>query len=87
MDYRPRLIDSQVASALEAVGAVVLEGPRAVGKTESGRHAARSEVLIDTPAARQAFAADPRLLLDGATPRLIDEWQVEPDLWNKAPPR
>lgn len=83
MDYRPRLIDAQLTAALEAVGAVVLEGPRAVGKTESGRHTARSEVRIDTPAARQAFAADPRLLLDGATPRLLDEWQAEPGLWNE----
>lgn len=83
MDYRPRLIDAELTAALDAVGAVVLEGPRAVGKTESGRHAVRSEVRVDTPAARQAFAADPRLLLDGATPRLIDEWQVEPDLWNE----
>jgi hypothetical protein len=83
MDYRPRVIDAQLAEALEAVGAVVLEGPRAVGKTESGRHAARSEARVDTPAARQAFAADPRLLLAGGTPRLIDEWQVEPDIWNE----
>lgn len=83
MEYRPRLIDAQLASALDAVGAVVLEGPRAVGKTESGRHAARSEVRVDTPAARQVFAADPALLLVGATPRLVDEWQTEPDLWNE----
>jgi uncharacterized protein len=83
MDYRPRVIDAQLAGALEAVGAVVLEGPRAVGKTESGRHASRSDVRVDTPAARQTFAADPRLLLAGATPRLIDEWQVEPDIWNE----
>jgi predicted AAA+ superfamily ATPase len=83
MDYRPRLIDAQLSGALDAVGAVVLEGQRAVGKTESGRHAARSEVRVDSPAARQAFAVDPGLLLAGATPRLIDEWQTEPDLWNE----
>lgn len=83
MDYRPRVIDAQLAASLEAVGAVVLEGPRAVGKTETGRRAARTEVRVDTPAAREAFAADPRLLLAGATPRLIDEWQTEPGLWNE----
>lgn len=83
MDYRPRIIDAQLSAALDAVGAVVLEGPRAVGKTESGRHSARSEVRVDTPAARQAFAVDPGLLLRGATPRLIDEWQTEPDIWNE----
>lgn len=83
MDYRPRVIDAQLAASLDAVGAVVVEGPRAVGKTETARRAARSEVRVDTPAGRQAFAADPGLLLAGATPRLIDEWQVEPDLWNE----
>lgn len=82
MEYRPRVIDSQLASSLEAVGAVVIEGAKAVGKTETGRRASRSEVRVDTLASRQVFAADPRLLLEGATPRLVDEWQVEPELWN-----
>ena len=82
MQYRPRVTDALLGASLEAVGAVVLEGPRAVGKTETGRRASRSQVRVDTAAARQAFAADPNLLLRGATPRLIDEWQVEPDLWN-----
>lgn len=76
------MIDAQLTASLEAVGAVVIEGAKAVGKTETGRRAARSEVRVDTVAARQAFAADPGLLLAGATPRLIDEWQVEPELWN-----
>lgn len=82
MEYRTRVIDALLAAGLEAVGAVVLEGPKAVGKTETGRRASRSEVRVDTVAARQAFAADPDLLLEGATPHLIDEWQVEPELWN-----
>jgi hypothetical protein len=82
VEYRQRVIDAQLAVALDAVGAVVIEGPRAVGKTETGRRASHSEVRVDTLAARQAFAADPGLLLQGTTPRLIDEWQVEPELWN-----
>lgn len=82
MQYRTRTIDALLASALDAVGAVAIEGAKAVGKTETGRRASRSEVRVDTLAARQAFAADPGLLLAGATPRLIDEWQVEPELWN-----
>ena len=82
MNYRPRLVDSLLAESLEAAGAVVLEGPRACGKTETGRRAAHSEIRVDTLASRQAFAADPGLLLQGATPHLIDEWQVEPELWN-----
>lgn len=82
MDYRPRVIDPQLAASLETVGAVVIEGARAVGKTETGRRASRSQIRVDTVAAHQAFVADPGLLLEGATPRLIDEWQVEPELWN-----
>jgi uncharacterized protein len=82
MEYRPRIVDETLARAIEASGAVVVEGPKACGKTETARQRAASEVRVDTPDARQAFAASPSLLLEGATPRLLDEWQVEPDLWN-----
>lgn len=80
--YRPRVVDTQLEAALEAIGAVLIEGPKACGKTETARRAARSEARMDTPAARQAYAVDPALVLDGETPRLIDEWQEEPGLWN-----
>ena len=83
MDYRPRVIDATLAASLEAVGAVVIEGPKACGKTETARRAARSEVRVDTAGARQAFAVSPALLLEGEPPRLLDEWQVEPGLWNE----
>jgi predicted AAA+ superfamily ATPase len=83
MEYRPRVIDEALAASLDAVGAVVIEGPKACGKTETGRRAARSEVRVDSVAARQAFAVSPALLLEGETPRLLDEWQVEPGLWNE----
>ena len=82
MDYVPRILDAQLLDALDAVGAVVIEGPKAVGKTETARRASGSEVRLDTVASRQAFAVDPDILLHGATPRLLDEWQVEPELWN-----
>jgi uncharacterized protein len=62
---------------------VVIEGPKACGKTETARQQAASEVLLDVDvAAQQAAAIDPRLVLDGATPRLIDEWQIVPEVWN-----
>jgi hypothetical protein len=68
---------------LSAVGAVVVEGPKACGKTATARQLAASEVLFDIdPNVRQALAADPALVLDGSTPRLLDEWQVEPSVWN-----
>ncbi len=83
MAYRARVIDAELALSLRSVGAVVIEGPKACGKTETARRAAKSEVRLDVDqAARQAVTVDPSLVLDGPTPRLIDEWQMEPDIWN-----
>lgn len=65
------------------MGAAVLEGPKACGKTATAQHAAASEVRLDVdPEARQAAALEPAFILDGPTPRLIDEWQLEPAIWN-----
>ena len=81
--YLPRIVDAELAARLGATGAVVIEGPKACGKTATARQVAASEVLLDVDAnARQAVAVDPALVLEGATPRLIDEWQLEPELWN-----
>jgi predicted AAA+ superfamily ATPase len=81
--YRARVIDAELAQSLQSIGAVVIEGPKACGKTETARQAAKSEVRLDVDqTARQAIAIDPALVLDGPTPRLIDEWQMEPDIWN-----
>lgn len=83
MTYRDRVVDRQLQNRLEATGAVVIEGPKACGKTETARQVARSEVLLDVDsAAREAIAIDPSLVLEGETPRLIDEWQIEPAIWN-----
>ena len=83
MTYRTRVVDAELVARLRATGAVVLEGPKACGKTATARRVAASEILLDVdPAARQAIAVDPRLVLDGPTPRLIDEWQLEPAIWN-----
>jgi uncharacterized protein len=61
----------------------VVEGPRACGKTATARQIAASEVLFDVDAnARQAIGVDPALVLEGPAPRLLDEWQVEPAIWN-----
>jgi len=83
MEYRPRVVDAELADRLSASGAVVVEGPKACGKTSTAREVAASEVLLDVDDnARQAIAVDPALVLDGPTPRLIDEWQIEPAIWN-----
>jgi predicted AAA+ superfamily ATPase len=80
--YRPRLIDAELHRALAASGAVMIEGARATGKTMTAVHAAASHVFLDEVEARNLLEIAPRTLLDGAAPRLLDEWQTAPDLWN-----
>jgi len=81
--YRPRVVDNELHRSLLALGAVVIEGPKACGKTATARQRAESEVLLDLDAgARAAAAIDPALVLDGARPRLVDEWHLEPAIWN-----
>ncbi len=81
--YRPRIVDSQLQELLESFGAVVIEGPKACGKTETAQQVAASKVRLDVDdSARQAALTDPSLILAGAPPRLIDEWQLAPNLWN-----
>lgn len=83
MQYVPRIVDAEIQTKLAAIGAVLIEGPKACGKTETARQLAKSEVLLDVNAsARQAASVDASLILEGATPRLIDEWQIEPEIWN-----
>lgn len=80
--YVPRVIDSQLADLLSMAGAVVIEGPRACGKTMTGVRAANSAVFLDSLEAQELMAVDPKLVLSGETPKLIDEWQVDPQVWN-----
>jgi len=82
--YCPRIADAELRSCLASAGAVVIEGLKACGKTRMAQQLAASAVLLDVdPSARQALAVDPALVLAGARPRLLDEWQVEPALWNQ----
>jgi predicted AAA+ superfamily ATPase len=85
VDYIPRIVDDELGDRLRAMPIVVIEGARACGKTETATRVAQSVVRLDIdPAARQLADLDPGLLLDGPVPRLLDEWQVEPTLWNHA---
>jgi predicted AAA+ superfamily ATPase len=81
--YTPRLIDSLIERKLQAAGGILLRGPRAVGKTTTALHHANSSVRLDASeqTLMQATVA-PKTLLAGASPRLIDEWQLAPGLWN-----
>ena len=81
--YMPRIADREVERALRASPAVVIEGPRACGKTWTGRRHARSEVPFDAVFEnRLAAQIAPRELLDGPVPRLLDEWQLAPGVWD-----
>ncbi len=81
--YTPRIVDRELTERLEATGAVVIEGPKACGKTATARNIAGSEVLLDVDKnARRMIGVNPAVVLEGETPRLIDEWQQEPDIWN-----
>ena len=83
MTYQPRVVDRELAERLAATGAVVIEGPRACGKTTTARQAAASEARFDVDdTARRLAGLEPARVLRGAAPRLIDEWQLEPAIWN-----
>jgi predicted AAA+ superfamily ATPase len=82
-EYRPRVVDAELREALESVGAVLIEGPKSVGKTMTASQVARSQVRFDVDArARAAAELDPSLALVGDNPRLIDEWQRVKDVWD-----
>ncbi len=83
-EYRPRVADAELEERLAATGAVVIDGPRGCGKTETARQAAASEVRLDIDdEARAAGLLAPALLINGDRPRLIDEWQLVPAIWNQ----
>lgn len=86
MIYKKRIVDDLLADKLEAKGAVVVEGPKWCGKTTTAMQAARSIIRVDEPGKRDAniqlSEIDPARLLEGETPRLIDEWQIAPRIWD-----
>ena len=84
--YMPRVIDNTVERYLTAFGAVCIEGPKWCGKTWTSSFHSKSEILIGDPANnfqnRTLAEVTPALVLEGETPRLIDEWQEVPPLWD-----
>lgn len=81
--YRKRFADESLHRALKTFGAVILQGPRAVGKTTTGQAAAASSVRLDASPQMPVLAeTSPATILQGDAPRLIDEWQLAPSIWN-----
>ena len=84
--YKPHIIDKTVAKYLSTFGAVCIEGPKWCGKTWTSSHHSNSEFLIGDPANnfqnRKLAEMSPSLVLEGETPRLLDEWQEVPPIWD-----
>jgi predicted AAA+ superfamily ATPase len=83
-DYRARVADTELATKMRAVGAVLIEGPKACGKTATASRVAATVFDMDRDAtARASIELNPAYLFERPTPILFDEWQVAPELWNR----
>lgn len=85
-NYKPRIIDKKIEKYLSIFGAICVEGPKWCGKTWSSSYHSNSEIYIGDPSGnfqnRQLAQMSPSLVLEGEIPRLIDEWQEVPPLWD-----
>ena len=84
--YKPRVVDRKVEAFLTALGAVVIEGPKWCGKTWTSAQHSNSEFLTGSPEGnfqnKRLAELSPEVVLRGETPRMLDEWQEVPALWD-----
>lgn len=85
-NYMPRIIDNTIQKYLKTFGAVCIEGPKWCGKTWTSLYHSNSKILLGDPSGnfqnRQLAELSPSLILNGEKPRLIDEWQEVPPIWD-----
>ncbi len=85
-EYKKRVVDLLVERHLKIFGAICIEGPKWCGKTWTSRYHSNSEFLVGDPSGnfsnRRLAEMEPYTILEGSTPRLIDEWQEVPCLWD-----
>jgi predicted AAA+ superfamily ATPase len=85
-EYKKRIADSILEEKLAGKGAVLIEGPKWCGKTTTAEQKAKSIIYMTDPKRQETnlmlASASPEMLLTGETPRLIDEWQIAPKLWD-----
>ncbi len=84
--YYERIMDKCIKEELEAFGAVLINGPKWCGKTTTAKRYSKSDINMQNPAQKNNYLniakINPTLLLEGEKPRLIDEWQVAPEIWD-----
>lgn len=85
-EYYQRISDKVLIEHLESKGAVLIEGAKWCGKTTTAKHIAKSYIEMDRPDMTEQYKQMARIkpsnLLEGEVPRLVDEWQIAPNLWN-----
>lgn len=81
--YLKRIIEAQIARKLKSSGAVLVAGPKFCGKTTTASRFAASAVKLSTESAINLARMEPKMALEGETPRLIDEWQTVPQIWDE----
>lgn len=86
--YKERIADRMLKDQLEAAGAVLVQGPKWCGKTTTAKQQAKSMLNMDYPGMMKEYLMlaenSPEVLLEGDVPRLLDEWQLAPQLWDTA---
>lgn len=83
MKYYIRIVEEEIKQKLQASGALLIKGPKSCGKTETAKRFAESMLQVDRDEQVPiVMSINPKILLEGNTPRLIDEWQEQPKLWN-----
>jgi predicted AAA+ superfamily ATPase len=83
MKYITRIVEDEIKQKLQAAGALLIKGPKSCGKTETAKQFAESILQVDRDEQVPiVMSINPEILLEGKTPRLIDEWQEQPKLWN-----
>ena len=83
-NYQPRIVDKKLEALLRTFGGVLIVGPKWCGKSWTASNQASSEVFIDVEENKRRAMLIPETILEGPAPRLIDEWQDAPILWDTA---
>ncbi len=86
MNYKPRIVDSEISELMEIMGAILIEGPKWCGKSTTGSYHAKSIIEFQNPDRKQEYDdiknTKPSLFLEGEKPRMFDEWQMYPIVWD-----